>query len=368
MPPAVLSRRALNRATLDRQLLLRRASMPPLDLVDHLVGFQSQTPQTWYVGFWTRLVDCDPDANGALLTSRQLVRIALMSSTIHLVTAADALALRPLLQVVGERSLGSNFGKNLLGLDRESLTSAGRAVLDAKPMTFSQLGRELAKQWPGRDEASLAQAIRAWVPLVQVPPRGVWGASGMALHAPLESWVGEPVRDYPVDQMVLRYLAAFGPASVKDVQVWSGLTKLREVLDRLRDRLVVFQNEAGVELFDLPEAPRPDPDIEAPVRYLYDFDNLLLSHSDQSRVLTDTYTEQNWDFDGPMPRLFLVDGFTAGTWLTDVTRGATTLTIRPFRKLAGADAKALAAEGEGLLSFVAPKASTRAVRFEAPAG
>ncbi|HEX2355747.1 MAG TPA: winged helix DNA-binding domain-containing protein [Micromonosporaceae bacterium] len=366
--PAVMGRRALNRATLDRQLLLRRAALTPLGAITHLVGLQAQTPQTWYAGLWTRLVGFDPQVVADLLVERRVVRIALMRSTIHLVSAADALALRPLLASVGERGFRSNFGRHLAGLDLDDVAAAGRAVLDERPMIFSRLGRELGRRWPDRDPASLAQAVRAYVPLVQVPPRGVWGSSGAAAHAPLESWVGEELTgDYPVDDLVRRYLAAFGPASVRDAQVWSGLTRLREVLDRLRPELVVFRDDQGVELFDLPHASRPGPDVPAPARYLYDFDNLLLSHADRSRVVTEAYRAQNFDPNGTMPRLILVDGFTAGTWTADVTRAAAVLTVRPFGKLSTGDTDALASEGEGLLAFLAPSAAARDIRFQRPA-
>jgi hypothetical protein len=358
----VLSRRALNRATLARQLLLHRSSLPVLEVVEHLVGLQAQTPHTWYVGLWTRLVGFHPQHVGDLLEQRRLVRIALMRSTIHLVTARDAVALRPLVQAVIERSMSSNFGKRLAGIDRNELVAAGRALLDEQPLTFSVLGRRLAERWPGRDEAALAQGIRAWLPLVQVPPRGVWGASGVAAHAPLESWPGRPLnRDYPPDEMVLRYLRAFGPASVRDMQTWSGLTRLAEVVERLRPRLVGFRDENNVDLFDVPDAPRPDPDTPAPPRLLYDFDNLLLSHADRSRVITEAYFQQNFDIHGPMPRIVLVDGFTAGTWTTTSGRGSATLTIRPFRRLSAEHDRALATEGAALLAFLAPGASDRTV-------
>jgi Winged helix DNA-binding domain len=342
--------------------------MTPLDAIEHLVGLQAQTPHTWYAGLWARLAGFDPEVVARLLLDRHVVRIALMRSTVHLVSAADALALRPLLTSVGERSFRSNFGKNLAGLDLEEVAAAGRAVLDEHPLIFSELGRELGKLWPGRDEASLAQVVRAYVPLVQVPPRGVWGARGRSAHAPLESWVGKDLaRDYSVDEMVGRYLGAFGPASVRDVQVWSGLTRLREVLDRLRPRLVTFRDELGVELFDLPDAPRPEPDTPAPARFLYDFDNLLLSHADRNRVITDAYRAQDLDPEGPAPRLILLDGFTAGFWSTQITRDAAILRVRPFGALSTQDRDALTEEGAGLLAFLAPAAVTRDIRFETPA-
>jgi hypothetical protein len=363
MPP-VLNRRALNRATLERQLLLRRHTMTAPEAIEHLVGLQAQTPHTWYVGLWTRLTGFDPAEVSALLTERRAVRVALMRSTIHLVSARDALALRPLLQPLIERSTRAVFGKRVAGIDPDALALAGRQAVEERPRTFSELGRVLGERWPGHDQAALAQTVRASLPLVQVPPRGVWGASGLARHTSAEAWLGEPLRrDYTVEEMLLRYLAAFGPATVRDMQIWSGLTRLAEIADRLRPRLVTFRDENGAELFDLPEAPRPDPGIPAPARFLYDFDNLLLSHADRSRVVTDAYRQQNFDVHGPVPRLILLDGFTAATWTLAVQRGTATLVIRPFAKPSQADVEALTEEGAALAAFAAPEAKIHDVRF-----
>jgi hypothetical protein len=363
----LLSRRALNRATLDRQLLLHRSDMPVVKAVEHLVGLQAQTTHTWYVGMWSRLADLRPEEVGDLLTTRQLVRIALMRSTIHLVTVGDARGLRPLVRPVIERSTFTNFGKRLVGVAEEDLVAAARALLDAKPRTFRELGRELAPRFPGADADALGMAARAWLPLVQVPPRGVWGASGPAAHACLDTWVGDGAGGggYRAAEMVLRYLAAFGPASVRDVQTWSGLTRLAEVVDGLRPRLVTFRDERDVELFDLPDAPRPDPDTPAPPRFLYDFDNLLLSHADRTRVITEEYRRQEFEPHGPVPRLVLVDGFTAATWTVESGRDAAVVTIRPLRRLSTRDRSALVKEGRALLAFLTPQVVTGQVRFTA---
>ncbi len=348
MAPGTLSRRALNRATLDRQLLLRRASLPLLDAVEHLVGLQAQTPHSWYHGLWCRLNDFDPDAFARLLVDRAVVRMALMRSTIHLVTAADCRWLRPLVQPVIERSTAGAFGKRLVGIDADKLIAAGRELLEDRPMIFSELGRALAERWPDRDPAALAQAVRAWVPLVQVPPRGVWGRSGRPAHTTIESWLGAGVDPAPsVDRLVLRYLAAFGPASVRDAQTWSGLTKLAEVFTRLD--LVRFRDEDGRELFDLPDAPRPDPDTPAPPRFLYDFDNLLLSHDDRSRVLTAEAAALRYAVANVLPGMLLVDGFTVGEWKLT----GSTLTIRPYTRLSKKDKAAVTAEAALLLEFAA---------------
>ncbi|MDX3226012.1 winged helix DNA-binding domain-containing protein [Streptomyces sp. ME19-01-6] len=360
-----LTRRALNRATLDRQLLLRRADLTPLQAIEHLVGLQAQTPHTWYVGLWSRLTEYRPEEVAALLTQRRAVRIALMRSTIHLVSTADALALRPHVQPALDRDLFANHthGRSMRDLDTGEVVAAGRELLDEKPCTPSELGRLLAQRWPDRNPASLAYAVRNLLPVVQTPPRGVWGAGGRPIHAPLESWAGAPLRtDEPIDTMIVRYLAAFGPATVRDVQTWCGLTRLAEVFDRLRPRLATFHDENGAELFDLPDAPRPDPHVSAPARFLYDFDNLLLSHHDRSRVITDSFRQQNFAPHGPVPRLVLLDGFTAATWTFATAHGTATLTVHPFAPLSAPDREALTVEGGGLLDVLAPDASHE-IRF-----
>ncbi|MBC6460762.1 winged helix DNA-binding domain-containing protein [Actinomadura sp. HBU206391] len=362
-----LTRRALGRATLARQLLMSRSKLPVLEAVEHLVGLQAQTPHTWYLGLAARLDGIRPEDVADLLARRQLVRIALMRSTIHLVTARDCLYLRPLVQPVIERGMRGNFGKDLLGLDREKLTAAGRALVEERPMTPTRLGRLLAEQegagWAGRSPESLAHAVRAWVPLVQVPPRGVWGSSGAIAHTSAEAWLGRPLaREPSIDELVLRYLGAFGPATVKDVQTWSGLTRLREVVDRLRPRLAEFVDEEGRELFDLPDAPRPDADVPAPPRLLYDFDNLLLSHADRGRFITEAYHEQRYGRHGPMPNIVLLDGFTGGDWKVTRDGGTAVLTIRPYGRLSPGDIDALTGEAARMLAFAAADADAHDVR------
>ena len=359
-----LSLRALNRATLERQMLLRRWQMPIPNAIERLVGLQAQTNHSWYHGLWTRLEGFQPERLAELLIERQVVRIALMRSTIHLVTARDCLALRPLMQPVIERSTKGNFGRHWVGLDAEALVAAGRALVEQQPRTFSELGKLLAEHWPDRDPAALAQAIRAWVPLVQVPPRGVWAMSGPAAHTTVEAWLGRPLATDPsLEEMILRYLAAFGPATVKDMQTWSGLTRLNEVIERLRPRLVTFRDEHGRELFDLPDAPRPDPDIPAPPRFLYDYDNLLLSHNDRTRFITSEYHKQGFTMDGPMPCIVLINGFTNGTWKITQSRKAATLTIKPFTRLSKKDTAALTEEGTRLLAFAAADTDTHDIQF-----
>jgi hypothetical protein len=239
-------------------------------------------------------------------------------------------------------------------VDVEALSAVGRALLEERPRTASELGVLLRERWPERDPASLARAVRHLVPLVQVPPRGVWGMSGQTTHTTAEAWLGRRFDTDPSpEEMVVRYLGAFGPAGVKDVQTWSGLTRLGEVVDRLRPRLSTFRDERGRELFDLPDAPRPDPDTPAPTRFLPEFDNLILSHADRARVIADDYRRAIASRNGMVPATFLVDGFVRGTWKTQRTRRKATLSIEPFEALSGNDRDALAEEGERLLRFMA---------------
>lgn len=362
----MLSLRALNRATLERQMLLRRRRMPMLDAIERLVGLQAQTPHSWYHGLWARLEGFQPERLAELLIERQVIRIALMRSTIHLVTARDCLWLRPLTQPVIERSTKGSFGRHWVGLDTEAVVAAGRALVEERPCAFSEIGKLLAERWPDRNPAALAQIIRARAPLVQVPPRGVWGKSGTAAHTTVEAWLGRPLATNPsLEEMILRYLAAFGPATVKDIQAWSGLTRLNEVIKGLHSRIITFRDEHGRELFDLPDAPRPDPDIPAPPRFLYDYDNLLLSHADRSRFITVEYHKQGFTMDGPMPCIVLVDGFTNATWKISRSRNAATLTIKPFTRLSRKDTAALTEEGARLLAFAAADADAHDIQFTA---
>ena len=364
--PELLTPRALNRALLARQLLLARAHLTVPQALEHLVGLQAQAPHPPYYGLWSRLEGFRPEALSALVERRKVVRLALMRSTIHLVTARDALRLRPALQPMLERALeGSGHGRKLAGVDRVQVGAAGRAVVDAAPCTFAELGAQLHPQFPHADPTALAMAVRTHVPLVQVPPRGLWGQSGPAAHASLEAWVARaPGRPASLDMLVLRYLAAFGPATVKDVQTWSGLTQLRETVERLRPRLRTFCDAQGHELFDLPDAPRPHPDTAAPARLVAEWDNLLLSHADRTRIAdpadlrTRIFTKN-----GLIPGTVLLDGFVAGTWKLVRARALATLQVETFRPLRRPDRAALEEEGHRLLAFVAAEAPRHALRF-----
>ncbi|HEY2241839.1 MAG TPA: winged helix DNA-binding domain-containing protein, partial [Streptosporangiaceae bacterium] len=333
MPADVLTDRAVNRALLARQHLLARAPGSALDMVRHLCGLQAQAPFPPYYGLLARLDGFQPEQLASLLESRKVVRIALMRSTIHLVTADDALAWRPLIQPVLDRGLASNWGKGLTGLDLDQVAARGRELTAEQPLTFADLGAALTRTFPNHPGDALAMAVRCRVPLVQVPPRAVWGKSGLARHTPIDVWLDRPEpepelepapRPQALTALVERYLAAFGPATIQDVQTWSGLTRLREIVEPMRDRLRTFTDERGRELFDLPDSPRPDPDVPAPPRLAAEFDNLILSHDDRTRVMADDDRRKLFKQLNSFPGSVLLDGFVAGAWRVKRARGTAT--------------------------------------------
>ena len=451
----VLGTRALNRATLERQLLLRRSPLSAKAAVEHLLGLQAQNVKPPYYALAARLDGFTPEELSGLMADREVVRIVTMRSTIHTHTAADALTLRPLVQPARDREL-TNFRRGLAGVDLDRLAALARDLAEAEPRTMKQLRDALQTEWPDADPQALAIAARCKLPLVQVTPRGLWGRSGQVALTTAEHWLGRgpaarsiapggtpstasapsaaspagtargvvssagsaagvaatargvasgpasapsaaapagtaggatssaanapgaapraataqgttsssatapvaassacaaPPSDAPSaeaapspDATVLRYLAAFGPASVKDMQTWAGLTRLREAFERLRPQLVTFRDEGGVELFDLPEAPRPDADTPAPPRFLPEFDNLLLSHADRTRVVPAEYRGRSW-VGNQAYCTFLVDGFLAGVWRL----AEAALVIEPFGTLTKAQRADLAEEGVRML-------------------
>jgi hypothetical protein len=353
----------LNRALLERQHLLRRRKAPAADEIEHLLGMQAQVPNSPYVGLWTRLEGFQPNELADLINSRRAVRLGLMRNTIHLVTARDSLAQRPLYQSLFDRGWQtSSFGRNLVGVDISAVIAKATVLMKERPRTFAELGKLLQRGWPDRDATSLAYAIRYLVPIIQVPPRGIWGKSAQPTWTSTELWLGRPLATKPsIDKLVLRYLAAFGPATVADVSAWSGLTGLRVVVERLRPKLRTFRDERGRELFDVPGGPLPDPDTPAPPRFLPEYDNLLIGHHDRTRVIDHAY--RYVIFAGTL----LVDGFVHATWNVKKTRGGATLTIEPLRRLSKADRIEVSEEGERLLKFVAGELAARDVRITAVA-
>jgi len=343
-------------------MLLRRVKLPAARAIERLVGMQAQVPTDPYIGLWSRLDGFETGELASLLENRHAVRaVTMMRTTIHLLTASDFRAIRPLLQPVVERAFRDGpFSKALAGVDIDDVVAAGRALLDERPRTIDEVGKELQQRWPDRDPDPLGYAVRYLVPAVQTPPRGIWGKGGRPILATTESWLGRPLDPDPsIDEVVIRYLAAFGPATASDVQTWSWLTGMREVLERMRPQLRTFRDERGRELFDVPDAPLPDPETPAPVRFLPEFDNIFLSHDDRSRIV-----DRNWVDQVLMHGFLLVDGFIRGVWKTDKKRGDVTLVIGLWDGLEPADHAEVEAEAVRLLDIVAADAGTRDIRIE----
>jgi len=353
----VLSRRALNRALLARQLFLERRRASAAATIERLVGMQAQAPNLPYVGLWARLTGFRHQELSRLVESRAAVRISLMRNTIHLVTTRDAFGLKPLFTPLHERGFmhGSPWGRGLKDGDLASIQQAGREIMAEKPRTVAELARILAERFPGRDATALAYGVRYMVPLVFTPPRGIWGAGGPVALTTFDVWLGRPPGPaIAPEQLVQRYLGAFGPASPADMRAWSGLA-MRGVFEQLRPGLKVFRDEKGRELFDLPRAPRPDPETAPPVRLIPDYDNILLAHADRTRIMPEGRHLGMFSSNGIMQGAVLVDGFVRAMWRPKIQAGATRLLITPFIKpLPRSQQPAIVDEARALLEFLAP--------------
>ena len=365
---AVLDRRTLNRSLLARQFLLERADVQPADVqpadvVARLLGMQAQVPLDPYVGLWSRVERFDPDAFGELLVERALVRMTLMRSTLHLVGAPEALRMRPVLQGMLERAFASSpFARNLAGLELEPVVQRGIELVEEEPRTTAKLRVALAREWPGYDPDSLAYAVRYLVPLVQVTPRGVWGKTLQATFTTLDSWLGRPPAiASSVDELVLGYLRAFGPASTADIRAWSWLNGVRAVVERLRPRLRLYRDEAGRELLDVPDGVFRDCGAPAPVRFLPQYDNVYLGHADRSRIMDSVTWGPAFVHRGAV----LVDGFIAGAWKLQRNRNEAALAVELFARVSPSQRRELEVEAEELLAFLVPGARARRLDISA---
>ncbi|EWM13523.1 winged helix DNA-binding domain-containing protein [Kutzneria sp. 744] len=342
----VLSQRALNRATLARQLLLDRVDLPVLDAVGHLCGLQAQEPQEPFIGLWSRLQDFSPSTLSDLLVQRRVVRTHLMRRTVHLLTADDVLAWRSRHDSMLRQRVLSTYRRELADVDLDELLAAGHAVMaDGEPRTMAELV-QATNRWPDVPPRVLGELlIAALVPVVQIPPRGLWRGTGGVRNVLVTSWLGRPLD--PADAgpaLVRRYLAAFGPAATADIRAWSGLAGLPAAVAALRPELVSFRDERGRELHDLPDAPRPSPDTPAPVRFLPAFDNALLGYDDRTRIVDDAHRLVSV----AGTRVVLVDGRVSATW----TLSADAVAVTPLRPLTRTERTAVAEEADRLTVFL----------------
>lgn len=336
-------------------MLLAREQLDAPAGIERLVSVQAQFPKPAYIGLWTRLEDFRAAELTERLEDRSVVRATMMRHTLHLVSARDYLAQRSAIQPAIRRGFQSVAGDRLAGVDLDRLVAAARAELAEGPRTFAELRETLVGLEPDREPSILGYAVRSLLPLVQVPTGGPWAFPPQPRFTEAEDWLGaSPDPDRGPDELVRRYLAAFGPASVRDAQTWSGLAGLAKCFARLRPELRVFHDERGVELFDLPAAPRPPENTPAPARLLPDYDNLMVAYADRSRVIADEHRPKVSLSAARVRATFLLDGVVAGTWkLEPRKRGAGPFVVlEPFGRLAKRDRVALEAEASGLLAFL----------------
>ncbi len=347
-------------------MLLAREKTGVTDAAQRLAGLQAQWPAPPYVGFWTRLAEFERADLARALDKRTLVRAPMMRATLHVVTAGDFLKLRPVVQPVLARGF-AGLGDRVKGIDPVALAAAAKPFLAETPRTQDEVRHFLVERHPKLDDRAMGHAVRMHLPLVQIPGPGTWGFPTAPQFALAEKWLGRPLaKSADPRELVRRYLAAFGPATPRDAQAWSGLPEAREAMEALRPKLKTFTDENGRELFDLPEAPRPDEDTPAPPRFMAEYDNLLLAYVDRSRVVPDKFKPKVYLAGLRVASTFLIDGFVHGSWKLERAGKKATLVVTPFAPIPRSERAALEAEAEKLLEFVAfdVDAKNRALRFK----
>ena len=362
-----LTDRQLNRATLARQLLLERSDMGITETIAWLLGMQAQQTHDPYIGLWSRLNGFTHEALTALIVSRTLARATTMRGTLHLHTADDLIGIRALVQPFLRSVWQSNFRKRFGDNDEARVLELARHLLDAEPMTAGQLGKRLAEHFPTAEPLAMTMLLQTSDALIQIPPTRIWGSGHAPLLTRIDNWLPPPhQRQLSRETLVRRYLAAYGPASIVDMQSWSRLTKLGEVFEALRPELVSFIAPDGRELFDLPDAPRPDADTPAPIRFMPLFENAFLGYDNRRRVLAED-DEKRGDFLHDARPSVLVDGILSAAWAIDSKKGAAVLTVTPYHKLSSQDVGEIEREGQRFLRFMEEKAETLDVRVLGPA-
>jgi DNA glycosylase AlkZ-like len=363
MTDRILKLRDLNRATLTRQMLLKREPLPVLAAVQRLVGMQAQLPVAPYVGLWTRLHKFSREDLARAIESHEIVKATLMRATLHLCTADDYLrfrmTLQPMLSGAGDAIVKQRGGK----FDSKKLLAEARRYIGEKPRTFAEISDWVVKLMPGHDVGALRYTVRTNIPLVQTPIATGWSFPAKPEFTLAESWIGRPIaREDNLPDLLRRYLAAFGPASVTDAQTWLGM-KLKETFEKLRPEMRTYRDEGRRELFDLPELSLPEADTPAPVRFLPEFDNLLLSHSNRTRVVADEFRSRVYLPALRVAATVLIDGFVRAAWKVEKSKDAATLLIEPFARPTKLEHAALMEEGERLIRFVETNAKSHRVQI-----
>ncbi|HEX8867970.1 MAG TPA: winged helix DNA-binding domain-containing protein [Lentzea sp.] len=351
-----LSNRTLNRTLLARQLLLERKDMPIVEAVEHLGGLHAQAPVPPYLALWTRLKPFKFDALSKLIIDRSLVRMTLWRGTLHLISASDVYLMRTALQPeLNKWARNAMPPAERVEIDLDKLARITREFVDSEPRTVAEIGAHLEEHFPEGRARELSTQAQMLVPMVQVPPRGIWGVGGIPQNIALATWLGDDLpAEAAVPELITRYLRVFGPATLADMQAWSRLIGLKAHAADLD--LVEYRNEAGKVLLDVPDGLIVDESTPAPARLLPAFDSVMFGHADKSRIMSDE-ARARWGAvrNAVFPPTFLVDGFVRGTWNVVETKETATLHIEPYFKTFKKDIAGVVREAKAVLKVMAPK-------------
>ena len=366
MSREILTNRQLNRATLARQMLLERSDAGIADTVRFLGGLQAQQSNDPYIGLWSRLNGFTHEALTALIVDKTLARATTMRGTLHLHTAADLIGFRALVQNYLMATWRSGFRKRFAGQDEKAVHREGLKILKKGPTTIGAVGKALHEMFPEAEALALAVFIQMSETLIQVPPTRVWGNGSAPLLERAEMWLGKQKPALSRIDLVRRYISAYGPASIQDMQTWCRLTKLNVEFKALEKELVTFESEDGRVLYDLPDAPRPAADTPAPIRFLPLYDNAYLGFDNRRRMLMDIDLKRLNMFADFKPAL-LIDGVIAAGWVVSRKKAAARLEIEPYHKLSKKQIREIEAEGEAFLRFMEEDATSLTVEVQAHA-
>ncbi len=355
-----LTLRQLNRTLLARQMLLERREAHPVAATEHLIALQSQIPNPPYIGLWTRLRLFERGQLTELLASREIVRAPWVRSTLHLVSAADHQRFQSVIQPALVRGLRSFFGARGADLNIERLLSIAKPFLESNQPSIGALRKHLQEHEPELNKEAMAYAVRSHLPLVQIPPSGSWGAGTRATYTTADSWLG-PANPSDLPSLFRRYLAAYGPADIMDFQTWTGMTHLKSQLAPTLADLVVYQSESGRDMYDLPELTIAAPDSIAPLRFIPEYDNILIAHRDRSRILPDEHRKKVFLSAGRVIGTVLIDGFVGATWNVKKDKRSLTLNVKLFEAQPKDCLRAIEEEGNRLLQFFDEEASSHTV-------
>ena len=345
----MLTDRARNRTLLHRQHLLERTTMPALGMTEHLLGLQAQENLPPYLSLAARIEGFDPRELSDAIERREAVRFLTMRGTIHVLTPDDALAFRPWVQrALDQQSAGNQMSRPARGVPVPELVAATRRLLEGGALPVKQLGEQLAETFPDVPAGALAHTARERVPMVQVPPRGLWKRPGGVVYQTVENYLGRATTKVDVRELVRRYLRAFGPATAADMTTWSRVTRLGPVFASMADELVVVECEDGRRRYDVPDGEYADPDSRAPVRLLGAYDNVFLSHADRAHIVPEQVRGRWMGSNGGVGNTIFVDGFMAGLWWSRDGRVQTDV----FRRLTRAERSDLDAEVSRVEAFL----------------